>query len=267
METKRIVNVSGGAASAVALLRVVERFGRENVVARFANTMQESPDLYRFLGDVEKAAGVPIVRLEDGRNCWDVWLQELMFTNPSTGGCLAAWHLKKKLLAAHVCRIADPLEAIIYIGFGPDEGDRMDRLAISGSPWRFEFPLTWKPRLWRCDVLDELRQRGIEPTDAYEKGYPHDNCNRACILGGQGQWIKLYHDDPALFGHNAAQEQVFLARLAERGRKPRTILKDRRGGVTQNLSLVQLGEEIAAGIRGPDDGVEACSCMGDLFNP
>lgn len=51
------------------------------------------------------------------------------------------------------------------------------------------------------------------------------------------------------------------------GRKEITILRDRRGGTTKNLSLQQLREEIESGARWPNDDwrSDSCSCMGRLF--
>jgi hypothetical protein len=264
---KHLVNVSGGMASAVALFRVLDRFGPADTFARFADVGQESADLYRFLDDVQRAAGIKIERLESGGNCWDVWLDGLMFTNPQTGGCLASWYLKKLPLAAHAARVGTPEDTTIYVGFGLDEDDRMERLIASGAPWKFDFPLTWSPVLGRCDLADECRRRGVEPSNTYELGYPHDNCGGACILAGQKQWAGLLIDDRELYLHNERKEQVFLARQRAAGRKERTILKDRRGGVTRNLSLKQFREEIESGKRTPDDSWRetSCSCMGTLF--
>jgi hypothetical protein len=232
-----IVNVSGGNASAVALFRVIERFGRDNVIARFADTKSEDPDLYRFLDDVEKVAGVPIVRLVDGRTKWDVFHELGMLTNPKAGGCLAAYHLKKVMLKNHAEQIATPDNATIYIGFGPDECDRCERIIKNGAPWKFDFPILWFPKLWRCDVDDELRRLGIRPCAVYAEGYPHNNCNKCCIVAGNKQWTSLLIDYPEEFAREEAEEQKFLASLRAAGRKEFTILTDRRGGVRQNLSL------------------------------
>lgn len=248
-------------------MRVVERFGPENVSARFADVKQENPDLYRFLDDVEAASGVKIERIGQGQNCWDVWLDRLMFTAQGTGGCVASYHLKKLPLSRHAERNYQPESTTIYVGFGIDEDDRKLRLIKAGAPWIFDFPLCWKPILSRCDVIDELRRRGITPTDSYHKGYPHDNCGGACILAGIGQWVGLLRDNPELFALNERKEQEFLERLRQRGRKPQTILKDRRGGVTQNLSLRQLRLEVESGVRHDSDSwrSSSCSCVGDLF--
>lgn len=270
-----LVNVSGGNASAVCLFRVIERFGADNVIARFADTKSESLDTYRFIDDVERAAGVPILRLADGRTKWDVFHEKAMLTAPKEqgGGCMASWELKRKMLEAHSAKVASPESCVIYIGFSKQELDRVGRLVVAAcrqafaggaTPWRYDFPLVWPEALdSRCDIENEVRRHGITPCDVYDAGYSHNNCNRACILAGNKQWTGLLKDDPVLFAQEEEEEQKFLAMLREKGRKEHTILTDRRGGERKNLSLKQLREEVEAGIRHHDDSWRetSCSCM------
>jgi hypothetical protein len=255
-----VVNVSGGAASAVCLFRVLERFGRENMRAVFADTLSEHVDCYRFLDDVEQASGVHIDRLSDGRHIWDVFVQTGTLTM-GTGGCKASWELKRKPLAEYTAAIDG--DVTIYVGFGLDEDDRMKRLR-RGLPNRmFDFPLTWKPQLGRCDCLDDLRARGIDPPSMYADGYPHANCAGACILAGIKQWAGLLRDNPELYRTSEENEERFQEILRGRDRAEHTILKDRRGGVVSNYSLRQLREDIESGRRPADDSWRetSCTCM------
>lgn len=266
---KHLVNVSGGAASAVCLFRVIERYGREVVSARLADTNSEHPDLYRFVDDLERLSGVPIVRLDnDGMNIWDVFMEKMMMTDPKLGGCLAAWNLKVLPLAAHAASLGTPDEITIHIGFSPDEEDRVAKLRARNDGWRYDFPLCWEPKLWaRCDVLDELHRRGLKECSIYQDGYPHANCLRwNCIKAGIGQWLGVLKDNRPAYLDAEAREQIFIAELVRRGREPRTILKDRRGGETKNLSLRQLREETEAGIirKVPSWRESTCSCFGEF---
>lgn len=255
-----VVNVSGGAASAVCLFRVLERFGRENVRAVFADTRWEHPDCYRFLDDVERISGVKIDRLCDGRNIWDVFFKERLLTTRNSG-CWASLKLKRMPLLEYMKTIH--CERITYIGFGPDEEDRMTRLRKIRPEEQLDFPLIWAPKLWRCDIMDDLRRRGIDPPSMYADGYPHANCGGACILAGIKQWAGLLKDNPELFRISEENEQRFQEILQSRGRAEHTILKDRRGGVLRNYSLRQLREDIESGRRLADDSWRetSCSCM------
>jgi hypothetical protein len=264
---KHFVNVSGGMASAVCLFRVLERFGHDDTLSVFADTNSEDADTYRFLDDVERTAGVPIHRLANGgRTIWDVFFGHVMFTTIGNG-CTASWDLKKIPLRRFHAEHARPGEATIHIGFGWDEENRKRRLRDALPEWQFDFPLAWQPAiLHRCDLMEDLRGRGIEPPRLYGDGYSHNNCAGACILAGIKQWAGLLVDNPSLYRQSEENEQRFLAMLRERGRTEITILKDRRGGEVNNLSLRQLREEIEAGRKLPDTWREStCSCMGRLF--
>ena len=255
-----VVNVSGGAASAVCLFRVIERFGRENMRAVFADTRWEHPDCYRFLDDVERVSGVHIDRLSDGRNIWDVFTSAQTLTM-GTGGCKASWELKRKPLDKYTASISG--DVTVYVGFGPDEDDRQARLKRALPDRKLEFPLTWQPMLSRCDVMDDLKARGIEPPSMYADGYPHANCAGACILAGIKQWAGLLKNNPELYRTSEENEQRFQEILRGRDRAEHTILKDRRGGVVSNYSLRQLREDIESGRRPADDSWRetSCSCM------
>lgn len=263
-----IVDVSGGMASAVAMLLTIDRHGSEPVLARFADTKSEDQDLYRFLADLERVSGKQIIRLVDGRTIWDVFSSEKMFTNPQTGGCLAAWKLKKQMLRSHLDEIgADPRDTTILIGFDQSEQDRMRRIEKSGAPWKFDYPLTWGRPMFHCDLADYLRQRGIEPPDIYDRGYEHNNCGGACIQAGIGQWAMLLRDFPERFEVAEKCERDAMEAMRVDDRPVQSILRDRRGGETANLPLSQLRREVSQGIRrnGDEFRRSACSCMGDLF--
>ena len=265
----RVVNVSGGSASAVALLRVLERYGRDSVKAIFADTMTEDADLYRFLDDLERVSGVEIERIASGVDIWDVFLREAMFTNPQTGGCIASHRLKKVPLRQHLERIgAAPGTTFIYVGFDPTEDDRQARLRYAGAPWEFDFPLCWSPPLFRCDQADYLRRRGLTPCSMYDRGYSHANCGGTCVLAGIGQWSMVLKDYPERYAKAEQVERDAMAKMVEAGREPHTILRSRVGGVSRNLSLSELRRQIEAGERpgGDEERLGSCSCVGLLFD-
>lgn len=263
-----IVNVSGGAGSAVCLLRVVDRYGTEGVRAVFADTLIEDPTLYRFLDDLERVSGVQIERLSQGVSAWDVFTREAMWTNPQTGGCLASHHLKKLPLRKYRDEVAgSPESAILYVGYDISEQDRMARFKDANEPWRVEFPLAWPKPLVRCDQLDFLRNRGLVPCDMYERGYSHANCGGTCVLAGIKQWAMVRKDYPERFAHAVAVENQVTEFQAQRGRGEYTILARRRKGKSSNLPLSVLASEFDSGEVSGDDGrVSSCSCVGMLFD-
>lgn len=77
----------------------------------------------------------------------------------------------------------------------------------------------------------------------------------------------MLRDNRPLYLQSEEYEQELLRRMALAGRTVITILKDRRNGQVNNLSLRQLREEIESGTRKPIDTWRqtTCSCMGKLF--
>lgn len=244
-----LVNMSGVLASAFCWLKAIQRFGRENVVARFADTATESPDTYEFIDRVERVAKQKLVRLTQNKDIWDIFMERGMLYAPkqSGGGCVASYWLKRVPLDEHAKQFP---EAIILVGFGPDECDRVERLEKHRPDQEFDYPLRWKPRTWACDARNYLFNSGVRRfPKAYDEGMGHNNCNRQCINGGIGYWSLLWRDHLNRYLYNEGREQDFLAMLRSRGRKEITILRDRRGGTTKNYSLHQLRLDLESGAR------------------
>lgn len=48
----RVIPFSGGAASAVSAIKVVQRYGTNDIVLFFSDTKAEHPDTFRFMHDI-----------------------------------------------------------------------------------------------------------------------------------------------------------------------------------------------------------------------
>ncbi len=123
---KYLVNVSGGSGSAVALHRAIEAFGKDNVEAVFADTNSEHPSLYTLLDDMERVFGLPIVRLNDGRDVWDVFFEHRRFK--TKGACKAAEELKHRQLDRYRAERYTPADCTLVIGMDWMEPERMWRM-------------------------------------------------------------------------------------------------------------------------------------------
>ncbi len=278
-----LVQCSGGSGSTVAGVRAMERFGRENVHWVFADTRAEHPSLYALLDEMERVLGIEIVRLSDGRDVWDVWMQSKMFTNPH-GGCKAAEALKMKPLDRYRDENFTPDTCTIVVGMDATEPERMARLTKRLAPWPVIYPLTWSPMLGKCDEVAELERLGLSVPELYQRGHRHNNCAGACVLAGSSQWAGLLQDDPERFYRYAQREQEWRATTG----KDFSILRDRRylkagekdqmlasfgvewdsatqtarSFVTQNLTLMQLAERALGGERFRE-WRSTCGCMND----
>lgn len=252
-----LVNVSGGSGSAIALARSIERFGRDQVDAVFADTRSEHPSLYTLLDAMERSLGIPIVRLSDGRDVWDVFFQNRCF-RVGLGGCKAAVELKHKPLDRYRNANYSVDNCTLVAGMSWMEPERMERMAARVAPWKVIYPLTWPKRLSKCEEVQELQRLGLPTPDLYQRGHAHNNCAGACILAGHAQWIGLLQDDPDRFEHYAAQEERWIAETG----KAFSILNDRRGGgPRKTLTLRELKSRHLAG-ESFREWRSTCNCMG-----
>lgn len=235
MTIKHVVSFSGGIASAMAAFRVVERYGSNDVVLLFADTLMEDEDLYRFNRDVEAAIGIPITRIADGRDPWQVFRDEKFLGNSQADPCSKI--LKRKLLDKW-CQENAPY-AQRHVGIWWDEAERLTRLQARNPAIKWASPLLWKPAATHKGALDCLESKGIAPPRLYAMGFSHNNCGGFCVKAGQAQFAKLLRELPDRYRHHEAKEEAIRDLLGDV-----SILRDRRGGTTKTLPLRVLRERI-----------------------
>jgi hypothetical protein len=125
-----VVMLSGGLGSWMAGRRTVDKVGAENVTLVFTDVKgaDDSPytgedqDTYRFLAEGAADLGAPLVRLRDGRDIWDVFLEKGHLGNSQLSHC--SWELKtipvRKWLEANY----DPATTTVVVGMDWAEGHR-----------------------------------------------------------------------------------------------------------------------------------------------
>lgn len=238
-----LVNYSGGSGSTIALGRVVERYGKDNVRAVFADTNDEHDSLYELMDATEKRFGVPIVKLNNGKSVWDVFFENRLIKAPPKGACKAAIELKHKQLDAYRAEHFDPKNTTVALGLSWSEPKRIARTTESFAGWQVEFPLLWPKQLSKDEEISELVRLGLPVPELYRRGHKHNNCGGACILAGISEWAGLLVDDPERFLRYAERERAWR----EMTGSDFSILKDRRGGVTRSMTLFDLKQRLDAG--------------------
>ncbi len=186
---RRAIQFSCGASSAVAAKLTIGRYPDAVVVNAFLK--EEHADNQRFLDDVEKWLGVPIVRLRDekyGASAYEVFRRNRFIK--SRHGAKCSMVLKRLLLDAWSMPGDIPV-----IGYRADEKDRADDF-IARQPTA-EFPLI-EAGLGAGDVLAIVERAGIELPWNYRHGYNNANC-LGCVKGGMGYWNKIRRDFPERF--------------------------------------------------------------------
>lgn len=252
---KYVVYVSGGRASFEALRRTVDRHGREAVDAVFTDTRIEDADLYRFLDDIERVLAIPITRLADGRDIWQVFKDRRVLGNTLMDTCSET--LKRKPALRYVKSRYKPGDATLVLGLDWQEPHRIERVAanygrLGYATW---FPLTDAPYLWEADYDRILKQHGIEVPRLYQLGFSHNNCGGGCVKAGKYQWRHLWETLPDRYLWWEQNEQTIRDYLG----KDVHILKD--------MTLAEFRAQLQANpqMKLPlfDEG--ACSCFVEPF--
>lgn len=237
---KHIVMFSGGVCSWAAAKRVVERHGKEGVVLLFADTKMEDEDLYRFLNEAAHNVGVPLIRIADGRNPWEVMRDVRFIANSRTDPC--SMILKRNLLDKWRNAHGKPDYTTVHLGLDWTEMHRVEKVNKLCVPWRYEAPMASEPYLTKCEMQKMLLAEGIQPPRLYALGFPHNNCGGFCVKAGQAQFALLHKTFPERYAWHEAQEEQMRQLVGDH-----SVLKDRRGGKPKPMSLRAFRERIESG--------------------
>ena len=250
-----MVNVSGGAASAEAWKRCLDKYGAARVHPVFADTESEDPDTYRFLDDCQRVFGQRLTVVRAGGDIWDCFHKHGMMRIAAAGNaCKASVELKQKPLDAEYERSEADGQAI---GLNFDEPERMARLSARLSARRILYPLATSPRLSECDIISRIRGYGIEPPAIYDDGFTHNNClgKGGCVLAGLSQWAAYYKLFPERFAYAEQREKEFIDRTGF------TVLRDQSRNSVKPYPLSRLRIDVDAGREFGNDWVSPCLCF------
>lgn len=300
MEKKRIIFFSGGLTSWMTAKRVVEKYGAENVVLLFTDTLIEDEDLYRFLlessqelfgiydkGLIEEAKKIPpvdfktmddrkdflkelskkarghnpnLVWISDGRDPWDVFRDEKWIGNSQIAHC--SYRLKQNTAEDWIKSNYKPEECVLYLGIDWMEEHRTKAPIRNWKPYEVRFPMCNPPYLTKVEFIKELEDLNIKPPRLYGMDFIHNNCGGFCVRGGQGHFINLLKKNRRLFLYHEQKEQEMRDFL---GRDDVAILRRQRNKVRRAFPLRQLREEYEA--KNTDhidmDDIGGCGCFVD----
>lgn len=230
---KAVVQMSGGTGSYGAAQRTIAEFGRDNVTLLFADVLIEDEDLYRFLDEVCELMGIPLTRICDGRNPWEVFRDVKFIGNTRIDPCSA--QLKRDLLRAWINEHCDPADTTVMLGIDWTEIERLDKAIHRWAPFTVRAPLCEDPLIDKDDLHAEINSHGIEIPNLNKLGFPHNNCGGFCVKAGQAQFKLLYETMPERYAWHEEQEQITRVHIG----KKVAILRDRRGGETKPMSMTQ----------------------------
>lgn len=220
---------SGGIGSWATAKRVIDQNGPDKVALLFADVkgnadiphVGEDPDCYRFIKESADKFGARLVWLNEGRNIWDVFKDDKWIGNSLRAAC--SRDLKQKPCREWLDANTTPGTCTVYVGIDWSETHRKNKIAAAYHPYIAEFPMTEPPYLDKQDMLTACREWGVEPPRMYRSGYPHANCQGACVKAGQGQWKRVLLLNPELYAYHEARELEMRELLG----KDVSILRDR----------------------------------------
>jgi len=186
---KHIVFYSGGIGSWATAKRVISKYGKENVILLFTDTLIEDEDLYRFIDETVEEMGVEYVRLADGRTPFEVYKDVKFLGNSRIAPC--SHKLKQEVADKWVRDNFKPEECILYLGIDWTEEHRTKAPRKNWHPYKVEFPMCEEPYLTKEEMLQELERLGIERPRLYKIGFAHNNCGGFCCRAGQGHFANL----------------------------------------------------------------------------
>ncbi|WP_126595403.1 hypothetical protein [Dictyobacter aurantiacus] len=232
------VSLSGGLASAVAVERVIQRYGREQVLLWFADTLYEDEDLYRFLHDCMQRWQGMLYWYTDGRTPLEVAAQKKLIPCNMAAPC--SYELKVKPFRQFIQ--AMPSLPVVYIGL--DRWEKRRLVSVQQSYAQaipaavVDYPLLWEPAEMR-PLVDVCRQDwGIEPPRLYALGFSHNNCGGRCVRQGIREWVRLGTHFPERY--QACEDWEQEQRAQGGARAKRSFCAVQRNGTKQALPLADI---------------------------
>lgn len=253
-----VMSLSGGVASAVAADRAIERYGRDAVTLRFADTSWEDEDLYRFLDDLVRRWDVHLQVIRDGRTPLQVAEDRQIIPNSQIAPCSSV--LKSQPFMEMDRDSPKPLT--VLLGLDWREQHRVDRMIAKYAPLAAEgmfvdFPLLWKPFEFR-PYVEVVSSWGIEIPRLYRYGFKHNNCGGRCVKQGIREWLRLRDAFPERFAEVRDWEQAQRAKGGARATF--AISRDRVGGQSHPLTLMEIEAREAPDDEIQQDDLFSCMC-------
>ncbi|HEY8389223.1 MAG TPA: hypothetical protein VIK74_11495 [Parasegetibacter sp.] len=206
-----VVWFSCGAASAVATMKTIEKYGNRCKI-RVVNSpiKEEDEDNKRFLTDVENWLGI---KVESATNiaypscsAEEVWRDRRFMSGRDGAPCTG--ELKKEARYQYECRVKINWHVL---GFTADEKHRYDRFT------KFErenvLPILIEAGITKADCFGILKNVGIEIPRMYRLGYPNANCIGCVKATSPTYWNHVRRMHPEVFEARARLSREIGCRL------------------------------------------------------
>ena len=237
-----VISFSGGMGSFAEAEACVTKYGKENVVTLFADTLIEDVDLYRFMKQCSAFLGCQHITIAEGRTPFQVFKDVKFMGNSRIDPCSRI--LKRDYLDKFITRHWNFDEVEIHLGIDITEEHRLARLQPRKLPYVYRSTLVEDGRMISKDYSN---QHGITPPRLYSFGLGHNNCGGFCPKAGVGHYAKLLTGDRQQYMKIESMEQdvydtvpnarPFL-RWHENGKITYNTLKDFRMSIEKQGTLL-----------------------------
>lgn len=225
MKEKETIAVwfSCGAASAVAAKKTVERYHLTHKIFVVNNPVkEEDSDNRRFLKDVEKWLGMPIIEYNNSdvmtTSAVEIWDRRKYMSGIKGAPCTLL--LKKG--ARYKFELAHNIDWHV-LGFTFDEKNRHETF-VTGERANV-IPVLIEEKITKKDCFKIIEAAGIALPRIYSMGYPNANCIGCVKATSPTYWNHVRKMHPEVFNERAEQSRRIGARLV-RYKKKRIFLDE-----------------------------------------
>lgn len=204
---------SCGLASAVACKKTIEKYGETHNILIVNNpVIEEHEDNTRFLKDVEKWIGLPIIEAKSkefpSASIIDVFDKRKYISGIHGAPCTK--FLKKQ--ARYEFEIENKIDWHV-LGFTVDELTRHERFT------KFErenvLPILIDENLTKIDCFKIIEEAGIELPKIYKLGYPNANCIGCVKSQSPTYWNLVRETFPDVFEQRSEQSRRIGCKLVK----------------------------------------------------
>lgn len=202
---------SCGAASAVAVAKTKEIYGEtHNIIVVNNPVSEEHPDNIRFLKDVEKWVGLPIVfatnPMYNTTSAVDIWEDRKYMAGIKGAPCTMI--LKKQARYAFESKHKIDFHVL---GFTYEEKNRHDRFIENER--NNVLPVLIDLKLTKQDCFDIISSAGIKLPEIYSLGFPNANCIGCVKSNSPTYWNLVRRTFPKVFNERLEQSFRLNVRL------------------------------------------------------
>lgn len=198
---------SCGAASAVAAMLAVKKYGSIVNIVYCDTSSSEHPDNPRFLVEVERWIGKPIKRIRSMKfsNIDEVFVRTQYLNGMFGAPCTI--ELKKKPRFSY--QRADDIH---IFGLTADEQKRIEQFSSNNHELRLEWILADRG-ITKDLCFQIIKSAGIELPVMYRLGFKYNNCI-GCVKSASPQyWNMVRKHFPDTFKRRAEQSRLFKTKL------------------------------------------------------